>query len=201
MFGIGSLSDMDGRSTADAEWSDSFTPSRSLEERDIKKRLESLMEWRIEKGPIEFAPYGFPRDQKKSSISDKTVIKIIGFEQKGEVFAKAPGQKPTLKEMPSQRPSCFSNLAKESRLGLEAIQRICIEKKSTSKEADKKTSHPPLQRVDPLLTVFREEPRDPNLKEGFQRFFKSSNPTESTYSVCDATSCKSVTKGFVPKNK
>ena len=69
----------EGTSSLDGVCFDSLIPSRSLEKRYFEERLKSLMEWRLQKGPVQFSPCGVPELLKNPIGNKKTMISFRSF--------------------------------------------------------------------------------------------------------------------------
>lgn len=195
---VSSGGSMDSKSFSNINFGDleKFVPSDSLEKRDLLVRLESLIEWRLQKGPIQFSPYERPQDLGMPNKDDRTVIKVVGFQPKKTVCHKTVCSKLSPLDCSIQTSSSFSLITQEAERGLEALERICQKELQEAFESTKSIKRDTSAAVDPLMLVFQEERMPPNFKSRFGEFFSKSSTRSENCPVVAAKTCTSVIKGF-----
>ena len=207
---VSSCGSMNSKSFSNINFGDleNFVPSDSLEKRDLLVRLESLMEWRLQKGPIQFSPYERPQDLGMPNKDDRTVIKVVGFQPKKTVCHKTVCSELSPLDCSIQTSSSFSLITQEAKRGLEALERICQKelqeafericqkKLKEAFESPKTIKRDTSAAEDPLMLVFQEERMPPNFKSRFGEFFSKSSTRSENCPVVEAKTCTSVIKGF-----
>lgn len=195
---VSSCGSMNSKSFSNINFGDleNFVPSDSLEKRDLLVRLESLMEWRLQKGPIQFSPYERPQDLGMPNKDDRTVIKVVGFQPKKTVCYKTVCSELSPLDCSIQTSSSFSLITQEAERGLEALERICQKELQEAFESPKSIKRHTSAAEDPLMLVFQEERMPPNFKSRFGEFFSKSSTRSENCPVVEAKACTSVIKGF-----
>jgi len=195
---VSSCGSMNSKSFSNIDFGEleSFVPSDSLEKRDLLDRLESLMEWRLQKGPIQFSPYGRHQDFGMPNKDDRTVIKVVGFQPKKTVCHKTVCFELSPLDCSIKTSSSFSLITQEAERGLEALERICQKELQDASQLNKSIKRESSRVVDPLMQVFQEERMPPNFKSRFGEFFSKSSTRSENCPVVEAKTCTSVFKGF-----